>query len=128
MSDLHGLLCPAKTCDWRTPAALYDGLDREFHFTMDPCKPGDFGGIQGPWCGVIYCNPPYGRTISRWIARGYAAAQEGHTVVMLLPSRTDTDWWHRYCMKGEIRYIRGRVRFSGKGPAPFPSCIVIFRG
>lgn len=129
MTRLGAILKPAHTCDWHTPKALYAALDDEFHFTMDPCKPGDFGGLQARWHGVVWCNPPYGRTISAWIARGFSAAREGGaTVVMLLPSRTDTRWWHDYCLSGEIRFIRGRLKFGeAKNSAPFPSAIVIFR-
>ena len=128
-ANLKALLKPAHTSDWHTPRALYRELDKEFGFTMDPCKPGDFGGLQARWHGVVWCNPPYGRTIGKWIARGWSAAREGGaTVVMLLPSRTDTSWWHDYCMTGEIRFIRGRLRFGdAKNSAPFPSVIVIFR-
>ena len=126
---LAGLLGPANTCKWTTPRETYEELDREFGFTMDPCPANDeMGGLQRAWKGVVWCNPPYGRTISKWIARGLSASQEGATVVMLLPSRTDTRWWHDYCMKGEIRFIRGRLKFgNATNAAPFPSAIVIFR-
>ena len=119
---------PAKTCDWHTPPALYAALDREFGFTMDPCKPGDFGGLQAKWHGVVFCNPPYGRTIGRWVARGWSAAKEGAIVVMLLPSRTGTAWWHDYVMSGEVRFLRGRLKFGAAiHSAPFDSVVAVFR-
>ena len=77
-------------------------------------------------------NPPYGREIGKWVAKAYEEAAKGSTVVCLLPARTDTAWWHDYCMKGEIRFLRGRVHFLVNGvrsnAAPFPSAVVIFRG
>lgn len=75
-------------------------------------------------------NPPYGRQIGNWVKKAKEAARQGKaTVVCLLPARTDTAWWHDYVMKAnEIRLIRGRLKFGdGKGSAPFPSAIVVFR-
>jgi len=72
-------------------------------------------------------NPPYGRTIGKWVKKAYEASLDGSTVVCLVPARTDTAWWHDFCVKGEIRFIRGRLKFGGhKWNAPFPSAIVIF--
>jgi hypothetical protein len=81
-------------------------------------------------------NPPYGRTIGQWVEKAYRSSLAGATVVCLLPARTDTAWWHDLCMKGEIRFLRGRVRFEREretgvravSAAPFPSAIVIFKG
>jgi len=73
-------------------------------------------------------NPPYGREIGKWVKKAYESAQSGATVVCLVPARTDTAWWHDYCAKGEIRFVRGRLKFGGsKNSAPFPSAVVIFR-
>jgi len=73
-------------------------------------------------------NPPYGRVIGQWVKKAYESSLDGATVVCLLPARTDTSWWHDYCMKGEIRFVRGRLKFGGaRGNAPFPSAVVIFR-
>ena len=73
-------------------------------------------------------NPPYGRTIARWVRKAYESSMSGATVVCLLPARTDTKWWHNYVMRGEIRLIRGRLRFgNSKNSAPFPSAVVVFR-
>jgi site-specific DNA-methyltransferase (adenine-specific) len=74
-------------------------------------------------------NPPYGREISLWVRKAYESSLEAGTVVVcLLPARTDTAWWHDYVIAyaKKIRFIRGRLRFSGKGPAPFPSALVVF--
>jgi site-specific DNA-methyltransferase (adenine-specific) len=74
-------------------------------------------------------NPPYGREIGSWIRKAWESSREGATVVCLLPARTDTRWWHDYVMRaGEIRLVRGRLRFGqAVASAPFPSAVVIFR-
>ena len=135
MNKVHFM---SRTDQWATPPWLFEELDREFGFTLDVCA--DAGnhkcerfytaeqdGLAQIWEGVCWCNPPYGRQIGKWVAK---AAQAGCTVVMLLPARTDTAWFHDYVYgKAEIRFIRGRLRFSGaKVNAPFPSMIVVFRG
>ena len=76
----------------------------------------------------VWLNPPYGRTIGAWIRKAYEEAQKPDTiVVMLLPARTDTAWFHDYCVKGEVEFLRGRLKFGGsKNSAPFPSMIVVF--
>lgn len=119
------------TPEWQTPKAVYDELEEEFAgFDLDPCpihRTGD--GLKIPWEGKVFVNPPYGRNIIEpWIKKGYEAGQAGALVVMLLPARTDTHWWHDYVMKaGEIRFIKGRLKFSDyKNSAPFPSCVVVF--
>lgn len=116
---------------WTTPETTYAGLDAEFHFTMDPCPLySEVDGLAIPWVGSVFVNPPYGRgnVIVPWVKKGWESAQAGATVVMLLPSRTDTRWWHEYVMRGEIRFIRGRLHFSGaEHNAPFPSAVVIFK-
>lgn len=115
--------------DWQTPKAVYQILDAEFQFDFDPCPNNPtFDGLSIEWGGSNYVNPPYGREIGAWLAKGYAEAQQGKTVVFLIPSRTDTKWWHNYCMKAdEIRFIKGRLKFDEhENSAPFPSAIVIF--
>ena len=117
--------------DWTTPVDFYVGLDDEFHFTFDPCPvTPTFNGLTSEWGLRNFCNPPYGRQITAWIKKGYEESLRGKLVVFLLPSRTDTRWWHDYIMKAdEIRFIKGRLKFGGaKNSAPFPSCIVIFQG
>ena len=83
------------------------------------------------WGGMVWCNPPYGRKIKDFVRKGYISALLYKSiVVMLLPSRTDTKWFHDYCVPyGEIFFIKGRLTFKGaKNPAPFPSMIVVFNG
>lgn len=126
---------------WSTPQKLFDALDAEFHFTLDACaveenakcrkfySPEENGLLQ-PWNGICWMNPPYGRVIGKWVQKALETAQNGGTVVCLLPARTDTRWFQDYCLQVRqetIRFLRGRLHFSGaKEGAPFPSCIVIF--
>ena len=121
--------------DWGTPSHLYTSLNHEFHFTLDPCRLGDEGGLFGrrdgllmSWAGErIYCNPPYGPAIPDWLAHGKDAA----LAVYLLPARTDTKWFHEHCLRyaREIRFLRGRLKFGGStSGAPFPSMVVIYEG
>lgn len=116
--------------DWRTPKAFYDELNKEFNFDFDPCPPRPkFDGLSVEWGKRNFVNPPYGREIGKWIKKGYEEWQKGKLVVFLVPSRTDTIWWHEYLMKApEIRFIRGRLHFDEhKNSAPFPSCVVVFK-
>ena len=77
---------------------------------------------------TVFCNPPYGRDLGAWVRKGYEEARKpGTKVVMLLPARTDTKWFHEFCVKGEIKFLKGRLKFGdGKGTAPFPSMVVVF--
>lgn len=130
----------SKSDTWETPPDLFRQIDREFGFTLDVCAlphnakcnkyftPEDDGLLQ-EWNGVCWMNPPYGRTIGKWMKKAYDASKNGATVVCLVPARTCSAWWHDYAMKGEVRFLRGRVRFVGAPhSAPFPSAVVIFRG
>lgn len=76
----------------------------------------------------VYCNPPYGRELPKWVKKCYEESSHA-TIVMLIPARTDTSYFHDYIYhKAEIRFIRGRLKFNdGKLGAPFPSMVVIFR-
>lgn len=131
--------------DWCTPQQFFDELDAEFHFVLDAaathqnskCKrcftPEDDGLIQN-WDvgGAVYCNPPYGKEIGLWVKKAYEEAQKGTTIVMLIPARTDTKYFHEYIYhKAEIRFVKGRLKFTNengtpKGTAPFPSMVVIY--
>jgi len=116
--------------NWKTPKAFYEALDQEFFFDFDPCPSNPaFDGLSIEWGNRNFVNPPYNR-IKLWVAKAYAEAQKGKLVVMLIPSRTDTRWWHEYIMKADdIRFIPGRLSFDDNGGrAPFPSCVVVFRG
>ena len=129
------------TVEWSTPPDTFAALHAEFGFTLDPCcTPANAtcsryfteadDGLAQSWAGeTVFMNPPYGRAIKHWMRKAYHSwSQEGATVVCLVPARTDTAWWHDYAMRGEIRFLRGRLKFGGsRNSAPFPSAVVIFR-
>lgn len=131
----------SKTDLWETPQDFFDRLDKEFGFTLDVCAlPGNAkckryytpeqDGLKQPWTGVVWCNPPYGREIGKWVERAAHSADNGAKVVMLLPARTDTQWFHRYIYGHAcIRFVQGRLKFgNSKSGAPFPSMVVVFNG
>lgn len=116
--------------EWATPKEVYYALNKEFGFDFDPCPLG--GTVDGlatlfvSWKGKrVFCNPPYGPGIEKWLTRGLDAA----IAVFLIPARTDTRWFHDIvlpCAKN-IRFIRGRLKFGdAENSAPFPSMIVVF--
>lgn len=122
---------------WETPQEFFDELNREFGFQTDVCAlpenakceafyTPEQDGLSQEWTGVCWCNPPYGRQIGEWVRK---AAESEATVVMLIPARTDTKWFHDYILpNAEIRFIKGRLKFGGsKNSAPFPSMVCIFR-
>ena len=117
--------------EWRTPKTLLAALEDEFGAFFDPCPGGTRNGLQIPWRGNVYCNPPYGHVLSKWIRKGIEELQSGRAaqIVWLLPARTDTRWFHDLVVPNavEIRFLRGRIHFSEKGPAPFPSMIVVMK-
>jgi len=116
---------------WATPKDLYTVLDKEFHFNDDPCPLHSvIDGLYRDWGSSTFLNPPYGHVITVWLKKAYNESLKGKTIVCLLPSRTDTKWWHDYVMEAqEIRFLRGRLKFGdAKNSAPFPSVVVVFRG
>jgi hypothetical protein len=130
MTRLNRGLFTSLRGDWKTPKALYQALEAEFHFDHDPCPVNPkIDGLKSDWGEVNFVNPPYGKEIRNWIEKGFQEHLKGKTVVFLLPSRTDTAWWHDFLMKAhEIRFIRGRLKFGDqKNSAPFPSAIVVFK-
>lgn len=134
---MRDVMFSSKSELWETPQAFFDELNREFGFQTDVCAlpenakcesyyTPEQDGLSKEWTGVCWCNPPYGRQIGKWVKK---AAESKATVVMLLPARTDTKWFHDYILpNAEIRFIKGRLKFGGgKNSAPFPSMICIFR-
>lgn len=134
----------SKKDEWSTPQELFDELNKEFLFDVDVCAlpqnakckwyytPTD-DGLSKPWIGNVWCNPPYGKHIGSWVEKAFFSAKTGvaNVVVMLLPARTDTKWFHEYIYKKrnvEVRFVKGRLKFGdAKSNAPFPSMIVVFR-
>lgn len=127
--------------NWGTPQSFFDDCNRRFGpFELDVCASPEnakcelffteeVDGLAQNWgSAVCWMNPPYGRQIGQWMRKAYESSLRGATVVCLVPARTDTKWWHDYAMKGEIEFIRGRLKFDGhKNCAPFPSALVVFR-
>jgi site-specific DNA-methyltransferase (adenine-specific) len=138
------LMFSSKKDNWETPRDLFEQLDKEFNFTLDCCADDHNhkckryytevqDGLKQDWSWeVVFCNPPYGRQIGKWVRKCFQEVYSGHCpcAVMLIPARTDTEWFHDYIYhRAEIRFIKGRLKFSGHTiNAPFPSMIVVFRG
>ena len=133
------LMFSSKTDLWSTPQDLFDRLNSVFRFDLDVCATPDnakcerffteeINGLAQEWSGSVWMNPPYGRGIDAWVKKAFQSAQAGATVVCLLPARTDTRWWHDYVLRGEVTFIKGRLKFGGhNNNAPFPSAVVVFR-
>lgn len=137
----------SKSNEWDTPQDFYETLNSHYSFTLDPCATDQSAkcskyytenddGLSKSWAGeTVFMNPPYGRQIGKWIKKAYdeANTNNGTTVVCLIPSRTDTKYWHDYCMKAhELYFVKGRLKFgneseSAGSPAPFPSAVVVFK-
>ena len=133
----------SKTNEWSTSQAFFDELNKEFNFTLDSCATSENAkctkyftveddGLKQDWSNdVVFMNPPYGREIKYWVKKAYEESLKGATVVCLIPSRTDTAYWHDYIFgkADDIRFLRGRLKFGdSKNPAPFPSAIIIYKG
>jgi len=129
------------TDEWETPSNIFDPLNDEFKFTLDvaatkensKCKKyitKDVDALKEDWGGeVCWMNPPFGRDLKKFVIKAYTESLKGCVVVCLIPAKTNTIWWHDYVMRGEVRFIRGRPKFSNyKHGYPFPMAIVIFRG
>ncbi len=153
-------LFSSDTGEWETPQEFYDELNKFWRFNLDPCATKENAkcetyytkeqdGLERDWCyvqynpeykspylrypGRVFCNPPYGREIGQWVEKAVAEVQNGNAevVVMLLPARTDTRWFHDYVLPNAylVRFVRGRLKFGGsKNSAPFPSVVVVFKG
>ena len=134
----------SKNMEWETPQDFFDELDKEFDFTLDPCATNEtakcinyftpeIDGLKQTWGGfTVFCNPPYGRAIKDWVKKCSEEGKKNYTtVVMLIPARTDTIYFHKYIYnkpKVEIRFIKGRLKFGDStNSAPFPSMLVIFK-
>lgn len=137
----NAIMFSNKTDEWATPQALFDALNEEFGFDLDPCATAetakcpqfftkDDDGLTKNWGGrVVFCNPPYSKA-AEWVKKCYAESlKPGTTVVLLVPARTDTKWFHKYIYhRAEIRFLKGRLKFSdSQNAAPFPSMLVVFR-
>lgn len=135
------LMFSSKSDLWSTPQEFFEQLNSEFNFNLDPCSTHENAkcekhftinedGLMQDWGGYrVFCNPPYGKELKKWVKKCYEESKKENTiVVMLIPARTDTSYFHDYIYnKAEIRFIRGRLKFGNcKNCAPFPSMIVVF--
>lgn len=145
---VNKVLFSSDSDEWSTPDSLYNQLDTEFDFTLDPCATPENAkckkfftkednGLEKPWkWETVFVNPPYSQ-IAKWVEKCYYESREGATVVLLIPSRTDTRYFHDYIWDlernrprdgVETRFLKGRLKFGGaKNSAPFPSVVVVFR-
>ena len=145
---MNNALLSSKDMSWCTPPDFFAELDREFGFTLDPAATSksakcsqfytpDDDGLKQDWGGnTVFCNPPYGRAIYDWVRKCYEESRKPSTVVvMLIPARTDTSYFHDFIFHGkadEVRFLRGRLKFTDedgntKGAAPFPSAVIVWR-
>ena len=128
-----------QTDEWSTPDWYFKSLRSEFPFTLDPCATHENhkcsvyftkaeNGLVHDWgTHCAFVNPPYSK-VGAWLEKAFNSARSGATCVCLVPSRTDTRWWHSWAMRGEIRLLVGRLKFGdAKNSAPFPSALVVFR-
>jgi phage N-6-adenine-methyltransferase len=121
--------------EWSTPPAFFRLWDRLFHFDLDVCATArnakcrsyySKGALDRPWSGTCWMNAPYDRRLHHWVRKAYESSRAGATVVCLLPASTDSRWFHAYCVKGHVVFVRGRLTFSRRGRAGFASMVVVF--
>lgn len=138
----NDLMFSSKKQTWETPMDFFNKLNDEFNFTLDPCceketakcekyyTKGD-NGLEKSWAGeVVFVNPPYGTEIKHWVKKCHHEwlSNNNTTIVLLIPSRTDTKYFHEYIYNiAEIRFLKGRLKFgNAKNNAPFPSLLAIY--
>lgn len=141
MGKINNGLFTSTRDDWETPVEFFDKYNAIYHFTLDVCANDknfkvsryfnrEINGLVQSWKGeVCWMNPPYGREISQWVEKACNETRQHNCIVVgLLPARTDTRWFHNYVYrKAEVEFIKGRLSFDGKGSAPFPSMVAVWR-
>ena len=140
---LQKAMVSSKSNEWETPQALFDELNAEFHFTLDPCATQNNAkcprfytqkdnGLKQSWANeVVFMNPPYGGNTGKWIEKAWYESQNGAVVVCLIICGTDRSYWHDYIFPyaSEIRWLRGRIAFgNAKSTAPFANAVLVFNG
>jgi phage N-6-adenine-methyltransferase len=134
------LMFSSKSDMWETPLKLFLPLNDDLHFKTDVCATPenakcnnyytpDVDGLKQEWHGMCWMNPPYGRQIGKWVEKAYTQTYlySDCQVMCLLPARTDTKWFHNWCLNETIAFIKSRLYFGdGTGRAPFPSMLVLF--
>lgn len=139
---MSGYMNTSKTVEWETPQELFDQINHIYNFTIDVCAneqnhkcdrfyTKEQDGLAQSWKGEkVWCNPPYGREIADWVRKAYECADKNTIIVMLVPARTDTKWFHKYAKnKAQVILMNGRLKFGGMDKtAPFPSMLLIYGG
>lgn len=127
----------SKKHDWVTPDALFARLHRIYAFDLDVACSAEncrtkvgyhwpaLDGLALPWADArVWCNPPYGREIGKWTRKAAEEREKATLIVMLVPARTDTAWWHAAMLTARVEFLRGRLTFKGAAAsAPFPSAL-----
>lgn len=136
------LMFSSKTDNWATPQDFFDCLNSQYHFTLDPCADDknhkcdqyftkEIDWLSQKWSGRVFCNPPYGREMKNWIKKSSEESKNCEIIILLIPARTDTSYFHDYIYGHEdvdIEFIRWRLKFGdSKNCAPFPSMLVTFK-
>ena len=130
---------------WGTPPEVFDPINNEFRFTIDVCAIAENSkckrffspeenGLKQDWSNeVCWCNPPYGNEVPKWCKKALSESKRGATTVLLIPCKTNTNWWHELVIPfSEVRFLRGRVKFIQNGiqstqALPWPLAFVIYR-
>jgi site-specific DNA-methyltransferase (adenine-specific) len=152
MNEKMDIFYSCKSNEWETPKYVYNYLNNIYHFELDAAATKentlcenyftlDNNSLEQDWFKYksVFCNPPYGRNIGKFVEKAYQESLKGCTVVLLIPARVDTRWWHSFCSLGKIMFLKGRLKFINRtfpswredgnfkiSPANFPSAIVIF--
>ena len=139
----YGLGGKSRTIEWETPPEVFNKLNKEFKFNLDPCTTKRIAkckryftkkedGLKQNWKGKVFMNPPYGRGIENWVRKAWTEVKKGNAQVVacLIPVRGGNDWFSIYSKYGELRFIRRRIAFGLNGvfsTGPFNSMLLIFR-
>lgn len=138
------LMFSSKKMDWETPQDFFDKLNKKFKFDLDACASDENhkldnyfteldNSLEQEWGGNVFINPPYGRAMHNFVEKAYQEhlRDVDRFIVMLIPARTDTTYWHNFIQdKATIKFLRGRLKFEVDGvatdAAPFPSALVVY--
>jgi site-specific DNA-methyltransferase (adenine-specific) len=131
---------------WCTPENVLERVRRVGPIVLDPCSgsgsivqaettydgPPGIDGLQENWDrgGIVFVNCPYGRAIGDWVSKCAIEHLEREVeIILLVPARTDTRWWHEAVVgvASSICFWRGRLTFLGApAGAPFPSAVIYY--
>ena len=138
---MDATLFPTGSTEWETPQDFFDFLNRIFKFDIDACATKhnakckryftpEINSLTQDWTGTVWCNPPYDRSIEKWLNKAQQSHEKGAVVVMLLPAKTDTKWIHKHVFgKTQVIFLKGRLKFGNSdNSAPFPSMLAVWGG